>query len=654
MKSSTNKQSHELSQWLRRKAGSRLPFLDHLAASQTESRLYKPLNNTGHELRVIGIEPGAYGDDVRGTLIVTQVPGKPIRQSVKSLLRAKKPLPYEAISYCWGDPQKRTDLQLNGRSISAPASAVDALRRFRLHNQTRYVWIDALSINQDDLDERSNQVAMMGDIYRNAVQTLVYLDIDMDDNKLRRLIALLQQISDDFVGVEGCQWVMATYHQDGEIAGRRIIRARACSVVIKDEEYLALLNVLFENRWFSRLWVWQEVLLATRCTMHIKNAIIPWDTILTVAFWGTHAGFGFPTLQQPKVPIEWLPSYVSRMHMSWPSIVQMAGVLNNDQQGAGQTLEFLLTTSDNSSTTDPRDRVYALLGLLPTTDNSLSANIQPDYRKSIQNCMRDATRAIIADTGCLVVLRDRRLGADTKQYSEVDSWPSWVPVWCLDGSDLLSIELPTALYTADNGRALDKILARDDQDADTLLLKGFTVDTVTETLRPMDETFTSVATLTAFLDQVNTIRIPRQPLLSLSELVLILMVESMREVLGRVDPSDDRISSFDRFTEDLDPQDPGGASIIMNTTYTLQRLVHNCRAKALFLTQQGRIGVGPASIAVDDDLCILFGGYWPFVVRRMGDHDHMVGPCYTRGVIDGEAVQECEGKGEKPVVFRFR
>lgn len=61
---------------------------------------------------------------------------------------------YETISYCWGDAKKLATITANGRALPVPISSFSALRRVRLIDSFRTVWIDAVCINQNDIDQR--------------------------------------------------------------------------------------------------------------------------------------------------------------------------------------------------------------------------------------------------------------------------------------------------------------------------------------------------------------------------------------------------------------------------------------------------------------------------------------------------------------------
>lgn len=80
------------------------------------------------------------------------------------------PLHYDAISYSWGEPyfthrmrcrEQRTYLKITKR--------VDCMLRYlRKATAPRFLWIDAICLNQADREEKGVQVQMMGEIYTQA------------------------------------------------------------------------------------------------------------------------------------------------------------------------------------------------------------------------------------------------------------------------------------------------------------------------------------------------------------------------------------------------------------------------------------------------------------------------------------------------------
>jgi hypothetical protein len=71
-----------------------------------------------------------------------------------------------------------------------------------------------------------------------------------------------------------------------------------------------------------------------------------------------------------------------------------------------------------------------------------------------------------------------------------------------------------------------------------------------------------------------------------------------------------------------------------------------CKGRTLFVTEDGRIGVGPDILQKGDEICIFYGAHTPFVVRpiksvlvNVGNYYQLVGECYVHGLMDGEAME---------------
>jgi hypothetical protein len=79
---------------------------------------------------------------------------------------------YRSISYVCGDAQQMHDITVNGSRVSVRHNCYYALWQARLHFPESRVWIDAICINQLDLDEKTAQVTMMFETYSNAEQVL--------------------------------------------------------------------------------------------------------------------------------------------------------------------------------------------------------------------------------------------------------------------------------------------------------------------------------------------------------------------------------------------------------------------------------------------------------------------------------------------------
>jgi len=103
---------------------------------------------------------------------------------------------YEALSYAWGSASTSENIEICeatnpeqiAGSLPITRNLFDALRRLRTE-APRLLWIDAICMNQDDLEEKGNQVARMGHVYRNASRVIVWLGEDEAYPRTRALLA---------------------------------------------------------------------------------------------------------------------------------------------------------------------------------------------------------------------------------------------------------------------------------------------------------------------------------------------------------------------------------------------------------------------------------------------------------------------------------
>ena len=139
---------------------------DHPRGSPCESYRYEPLEGDGVPIRLLQIHPGAKDDDIHCSLAIYDLYGT---------------TPYAAASYTWGGPKEVDTIWLDGKPVEVRKNCRLLLRQFRLHNSHSHYWIDALCINQQDMDERSQQVELMWWIYATADCVFISLSEEISD-----------------------------------------------------------------------------------------------------------------------------------------------------------------------------------------------------------------------------------------------------------------------------------------------------------------------------------------------------------------------------------------------------------------------------------------------------------------------------------------
>jgi len=192
---------------------------------------YEALPLSRGKIRVLEVAPASFGE--------------PVECTMKRISLLDDPVPaYETISYCWGAPRHPSTIKLNGHQIHVPASSEAAIRRMRLSDRPRVLWIDAICIDQSSTTERSAQVAFMAAVYSTAKHNLIYLGEDDDDMAIRGMKALENVVEDMRVATADLTLIWETTRNDD-----------AGTVLALDEPFSAsvdfeALEALFSHHWF--------------------------------------------------------------------------------------------------------------------------------------------------------------------------------------------------------------------------------------------------------------------------------------------------------------------------------------------------------------------------------------------------------------------
>jgi len=135
--------------------------------------LYTPIASWQTRILRLHSSSGGQKDILRADLLVA---GLVHDEGVVFGMGNEQPTTYEAISYSWGPDNATEPIIVNGlRRHINPSPLADALRRFRLPEESRYLWADAICINQGDNAEKSMQVRSMFTIFRKARRVLAWL-----------------------------------------------------------------------------------------------------------------------------------------------------------------------------------------------------------------------------------------------------------------------------------------------------------------------------------------------------------------------------------------------------------------------------------------------------------------------------------------------
>ncbi|KAF2251561.1 HET-domain-containing protein [Trematosphaeria pertusa] len=375
-------------------------------ATENDTQNYHALSPSSREIRYISLEPS--DDNAEDSKIVCFLG--------YISLDNKKRIPYEALSYCWGDVSDTVPITLlHPVRYEVTKNLAAALRNLRYKDKHRVLWVDAICINQEDPIERSEQVRDMSQVYSQAERVLIWLG---EENlscqlavKYMDLLAVAhgndgdeeeeeeEEEEEDAIGDvqgdigedsgDGSKFHIALkglYRLEKE---HERISIKSLTEDLSDEFFEVIVHTLgdlLSRPWFRRVWVVREVLCTRtdledayqngRIIVNIGRMRIPWgmffmsiDRIVHYQWDRLWHFLHTPVRRQAYHCLMFYESWLELWRSVEPEIVD------------------LLVVTHGFQASDPRDRLFALLGLAIDSKDSDSHLIRPDYTKSlVQSC----------------------------------------------------------------------------------------------------------------------------------------------------------------------------------------------------------------------------------------------------------------------------
>jgi hypothetical protein len=98
---------------------------------------------------------------------------------------------YEALSYVWGNSEKKLCVFMHSCSFDVTDNLHAALLELRNHTMERTIWVDAMCINQKNQEEKEHQIQIMAGIYSQANLVIVWLGeaAECSDHVLEQILA---------------------------------------------------------------------------------------------------------------------------------------------------------------------------------------------------------------------------------------------------------------------------------------------------------------------------------------------------------------------------------------------------------------------------------------------------------------------------------
>ncbi|KEY74536.1 hypothetical protein S7711_09769 [Stachybotrys chartarum IBT 7711] len=372
---------------------------------------------------------------------------------------------FVALSYTWGNPngeptnitnyEDRFTVQVNGQNASVLRNLRDALHSllglWNFDDSVQHLWIDAICINQHDVDERASQVGIMDEIYKRADTTVVWLGkAAWNNSKVTRMFESLCQIPS--------RELMPYYREypNGTPPPADFWIARGLPSTNDAEAWTPLTN-FFKHCWFNRAWIIQEVTLSTH-NIHLfwGRYSLTWEELGHVSFACQVAMIGkldmLPALSAyhqgeslPEEGQDWAVSdpttnsfqlwlnrqrYLARINDPANDTLcdEMCTLTGCPAPSAASWLLYFALINRRADATDLRDKIFCNLGLvnnIAKQEGLELCGIQAAYSPDVTSAYvyQQTMERAIQETDSLSVL----MALNDPPFLRQDGLPSWVP-----------------------------------------------------------------------------------------------------------------------------------------------------------------------------------------------------------------------------------
>ncbi|KAK3688694.1 heterokaryon incompatibility protein-domain-containing protein [Podospora appendiculata] len=559
---------------------------------------------------------------------------------------------FEALSYVWGSPNETRPILLEGHVFHCTKSLHTALSRLVLDDQTRVLWVDAICIDQSDLDERAEQVKHMRHIYQEAQSVLSFLGDPFDG--IGAAIDYLCAAADD-----------ASIHLNPKYEHFLSVNNMDASSDQLSEYIVRLFNL----PWWKRVWTVQEFCLAKAGSFYCGEHMVPVNKMTQgVANLLQHAAtccmaddlaFGRSyALADSDVELDVCDALLRLEQLQQAAELQPEALFHNT------LLMFRIRLA-----TDPRDKIYGLFGLAPYIGDLVTM----DYAAPIEQVYETFTVAYINRRKNVHLLS--ALGGNRA----LPNLASFAPDWTIRPSDGWSTDegwMLTLFNRAINNRAFfnasasttaeweylgpgraranafifDTICVAELEQINPLLLWETTQGWLKRIHELVKKRTIEAKSVTIEEDGDSYTREDHRRFLRTLCGDLIHGEDGIEEEL--VGDSPERIAMLEHWWAILMSSDlPSNVSL---NTNDLQRSVYTVsQGRSFVITEKGYMGWADNHVQVGDFVAILAGGVAPFILSPAVGADELgkaasgdgtctrryriLGDAYIHGIMQGEA-----------------
>ncbi|SCV50382.1 uncharacterized protein FFB14_11403 [Fusarium fujikuroi] len=605
------------------------------------------------------------------------IPGILMKSASRTILRLFQG--YTALSYVWGDQQNPHEIFIDGKPFHVGENLYTALLRLRqqisilgigattpedfedetldvikqhLISESRFLWVDAICINQNDIAEREAQVKLMARIYQKAD----HVHGDLGRKEMTGGFELLHLMQKIIEAGERCQSQLPPsremYQEEGQTnsdardnimsaleseygkyqAGNtgniREVRLPSPSTKVledngiprEDDEVWTHWRQFLNSTYFQRLWIVQEASLASSITLWYSDVGIELERVGQCLRYLRKYSTNSALYSLTK------DDYSSSMGTS-PSVWAVIGLIEQRGQIRGEDghltkevpLVHMLDLARRKQATNLRDKIFGLLGMAADGSDFLHL---VTYSKSVEDVYQDFAKFFIERGQGISMLYQ----VDSRVSKTLDI-PSWVPDWSRDRDESsMHDEIPALSSGFDEQKALEMRSSGSE-----LAVTGHILETIKCLSTPMSSnltwgTFSEVATL--LWEGGNLLMKQNVKGEQAVEIMLHTLscgslsakpaaeVESLRQGFAAV---------FGHGTFLINGGDYNESPWLPHMRHFLVRGMALAPGRRWCITEQGKFGLVPGGTRTGDRVAI-FGSYsLPFILRDHSAEDSISG-----------------------------
>lgn len=560
---------------------------------------------------------------------------------------------FDALSYCWGVTNNSNQQSKGSDTVKKPwdisGNLHAALRRLRLQDRKRQLWVDQICIDQANTDEKISQVRMMNQIYSACRCCIIWFgDLRDGSTELAEATAAVELI--ECVASKNAKLPSDQTTQNFQKAARGVhSMSPEC------------------HPWWQRIWTYQEAVLPPRKKIFWGPLVLPWQSLTGANHQRVTGGFPISIYQNMSAFTCPQPRHVTRNCLN--NLLLAVHWINSVRSGQppADLLLMVMKTRSLRDAHQPHDKVLGMLGLVSPKEAPNTHNC--NYETRLAQVYSAATLdMILARRSLLPLLMNPRL-AEGKGTTDIPRWAIDLAHTPDHWTDYFYQYWGYPKYNACAGRALNmeafqKALTEQPIQHRALGLKGVLVDTVNvlsdkrllileSHLNPETQNMTAAipSTLRAWCSLAKfhpKLRgLPDQKLLeTFARLILGDFVRNSDMWVTRRPDQNDMVKVLRVMNEtclwrdqrNIWPRDDILYSQICNQTF--------------FITQGGKLGLGHLEIEAGDEVWVFDGGNVPFIVRKRNQPStfDFVGRCYVQGIMNGEALKDQDTENSRRMV----